>query len=84
MIYISGQFGMTLMNSGITQITAYVGIFNTVLLAIFIYATATATGGHLNPMITLTTILCGLTPVSRGEHCRSFGRAHRLTNKVWS
>lgn len=44
---------------------AYVGIFNTFLLASFIYATATATGGHSNPMITLTTILCGLTPVFR-------------------
>ncbi|KAK3897224.1 aquaporin-like protein [Staphylotrichum tortipilum] len=65
-IYISGQFGMTLMNSGITQFAAYVGIFNSVFLALFIYATATATGGHLNPMITFTTVLCGLTPVPRG------------------
>ncbi|KAK3328300.1 aquaporin-like protein [Cercophora scortea] len=65
-IYIGGQFGMTLMESGTTQITAYVGIFNTFLLATFIYATATATGGHLNPMITFATVLCGLTPVSRG------------------
>ena len=66
-IYVSGQFGMTLMSSGITQSTAYVGIFNAANLALFIYATATATGGHLNPMITFTTVLCGLTPVPRGE-----------------
>ncbi|KAH6626783.1 aquaporin-like protein [Chaetomium sp. MPI-SDFR-AT-0129] len=65
-IYLSGQFGMTLMNSGVTQVIAYVGVYNTVFLSLFIYATATATGGHLNPMITFTTILCGLTPVSRG------------------
>ncbi|KAK4100128.1 aquaporin-like protein [Parathielavia hyrcaniae] len=65
-IYLGGQYGMTLMNSGVTQVIAYVGIFNSVFLALFIYATATATGGHLNPMITLTTVLCGLTPVPRG------------------
>ncbi|KAK3325354.1 aquaporin-like protein [Apodospora peruviana] len=66
MIYVSGQFGVTLMNSGTTQIVGYVGIFNAILLSSFIYATATATGGHLNPMITFMTILCGLTPLSRG------------------
>jgi apolipoprotein N-acyltransferase len=65
-IYLSGQFGITLMNSGVTQFAAYVGIFNAVFLTIFIYATAAATGGHMNPMITFTTVLCGLTPVSRG------------------
>ncbi len=58
---------MTLLNMGITQFAAYVGIFNSVFLALFIYATATATGGHLNPMITFTTVLCGLTPVPRGR-----------------
>jgi glycerol uptake facilitator-like aquaporin len=55
------------MNSGVTQFAAYVGIFNAVFLTIFIYATATATGGHVNPMITFTTVLCGLTPVPRGK-----------------
>lgn len=64
--YLSGQFGMTLMNSGVTPIAAYVGVFNAVLLALLIYATATATGGHLNPSITFTTVLCGITPVPRG------------------
>lgn len=58
---------MTLMNSGVTQLAAYVGIYNAVFLSLFIYATATATGGHLNPMITFTTVLCGLTPVPRGK-----------------
>ncbi|KAM7201881.1 aquaporin-like protein [Rhypophila sp. PSN 637] len=66
MVYISAQFGVTLMNHGITQVVAYVGIFSAILLSTFIYATASATGGHMNPMITFTTILCGLTPVSRG------------------
>ncbi|KAK4127974.1 aquaporin-like protein [Parathielavia appendiculata] len=64
-IYLGGQYGMTLMNSGVTQVAAYVGIFNAVFLALFVYATAAATGGHLSPMITYTTVLCGLTPVSK-------------------
>ncbi|KAK3366087.1 hypothetical protein B0T24DRAFT_683137 [Lasiosphaeria ovina] len=66
MIYISGQFGLTLLSYKTNQVAGYVGIFNTLLLATFIYAVAPATGGHLNPMITFTTILCGLTPLSRG------------------
>ncbi|KAK0636261.1 aquaporin-like protein [Bombardia bombarda] len=48
-----------------SAILAYVGIFNAVLLSCFIYATATASGGHLNPTITFTTMPCGLTPLSR-------------------
>jgi glycerol uptake facilitator-like aquaporin len=64
---------MTLMNFGVTQsLAAYVGIFNAIFLSLFIYATATATGGHLNPMITFTTVLCGLTPVSRGRKYRPY------------
>ncbi|KAH6841030.1 aquaporin-like protein [Chaetomium sp. MPI-CAGE-AT-0009] len=65
-IYISGQFSMTLMNAGVTQPVAYVGIYNAVFLTLFVYATATATGGHINPMITFATMLCGLTPIPRG------------------
>ncbi|KAK0727433.1 hypothetical protein B0T26DRAFT_639170 [Lasiosphaeria miniovina] len=66
MIYISGQFGLTLLSYKTNHVAGYVGIFNTLLLATFIYAVSPATGGHLNPMITFTTILCGLTPLSRG------------------
>jgi hypothetical protein len=78
---------MTLMNSGVTQFAAYVGIFNAVFLSLFIYATATATGGHLNPMITFTTMLCGLTPVPRGKNRRLHlwrpVELQRLTEKGW-
>jgi glycerol uptake facilitator-like aquaporin len=64
-VYLSGQFGVTLMNYRITQLAGYVGIHTTLLLAVFIYATAPATGGHLNPMVTFTSMLCGLCPVPR-------------------
>jgi glycerol uptake facilitator-like aquaporin len=63
--YLSGQMGLTLMNYQITQLAAYVGIYTSLLLAIFIYATALASGGHMNPLITFTAMLCGLCPVPR-------------------
>lgn len=65
-VYISGQFAVTIMNYHNAQIAAYVGIYNTLLLAVFIYAFAPASGGHMNPLITWATMLCGLCPVSRG------------------
>lgn len=49
-----------------SQVAAYVGVTNIFLLSIFIYATAPATGGHLNPFITFCTITTGLTGFSRG------------------
>ena len=65
-VYISGQFAVTIMNYHNAQIAAYVGIYNTLLLAVFIYAFAPASGGHMNPLITWATMLCGLCPASRG------------------
>jgi hypothetical protein len=65
--FTSGQIDATIMSYGTNQIGAYVGISNIVLLSLFIYATAAPTGGHINPMITWTTIWCGLCPLARGE-----------------
>ncbi len=65
--YISGQFGISITQAEIKFVMAYVGFFNTVLLAIFIYATIPGSGGHLNPLITFTTFLCGLCPAPRGK-----------------
>ena len=48
------------------SVPAYVGISNTVLLSIFIMATAPGSGGHINPLITFATMITGLTPFSRG------------------
>lgn len=66
LLYISGQYSITIMDLGAQlAVPAFVGVFNTVLLAIFIYATAPSSGGHMNPMITFATFLCGLCPAPR-------------------
>ncbi|KAK0392737.1 hypothetical protein NLU13_2232 [Sarocladium strictum] len=66
LVYVSGMTTGTLLSYGTKQIGAYIGIANIFLLATFIYATAPASGGHLNPMITFSVVLSGMCPVSRG------------------
>ncbi|KAB5576007.1 aquaporin-like protein [Coniochaeta sp. 2T2.1] len=64
--YLSGQFGISLMNFQISAaLPAYVGIYTSLLLATSIYATAPASGGHLNPLITFASMICGLCPAPR-------------------
>ncbi|KAK5658434.1 hypothetical protein OQA88_1823 [Cercophora sp. LCS_1] len=65
MIVVSGQIGATLLGYRTPQLGAYIGISNIFLLSIFIYATMPASGGHLNPFITLSAMLVGICPVSR-------------------
>ncbi len=64
--YISGQFGLSIIQGQVKFPMGYIGFFNTVLLSIFIYASIPASGGHLNPLITFSTFLCGLCPAPRG------------------
>ncbi len=66
LVYTSGQFGISLLSSNVKFVMGYVGIFNSVFLAVFIYAAIPGSGGHLNPLITFSTFLCGLCPASRG------------------
>ncbi|KAK7920158.1 hypothetical protein PG985_008180 [Apiospora marii] len=68
--YLSAQFGGTLANSFSASASslgtgAVIGIWTAVMLSTLILATAPATGGHINPLITWTTMLCGLCPVPR-------------------
>ncbi|KAK3353953.1 aquaporin-like protein [Lasiosphaeria hispida] len=65
-ILVGGQIGATITSYGTPQVGAYIAISNIFLLSIFIYATAPASGGHLNPMITFSTMLTGLCPWPRG------------------
>ncbi|KAK6856752.1 MIP transporter [Apiospora arundinis] len=44
----------------------YVALWSAALLAVLVAATAPGSGGHLNPMVTFSTVLCGLCPLSRG------------------
>ncbi|KAH8673826.1 aquaporin-like protein [Xylariales sp. PMI_506] len=64
--YLSGQGAVSIMNYGTPQVGGYIAVFISVLLAAHIFATAPASGGHVNPLITYCTILCGLCPVARG------------------
>ncbi|KAK6839800.1 MIP transporter [Apiospora arundinis] len=45
----------------------YVALWSAALLAVLVAATAPGSGGHLNPMVTFSTVLCGLCPLSRGR-----------------
>jgi len=76
LIFVSGQIGTTLMSYGTNQIGIYIIVVNTLLLSVFIYATAPASGGHVNPMITFTTMLAGLCPLPRGN---TLFRSHPFT-----
>lgn len=67
LVFTSGQIGATLMNYEIEQLGAYIGISNVILLSTFIYATAPASGGHLNPLITFSAMLAGICPFARGK-----------------
>ncbi len=69
--YLCGQFGITIMSLGTKEILAYVGVFNSALLAIFIWATAPVSGGFINPLITWTAMLCGQLPAAKGACVRS-------------
>ncbi|KAF5134216.1 putative aquaporin PIP-type 7a [Metarhizium anisopliae] len=65
--YVSLLAVSTLVSYNTPRIGGYIGIFNTVLLTIFIYATSPASGGHINPMITFSAILAGICPLPRGS-----------------
>ena len=64
--YLSGLIDTTITNFGTTQAAAYAGISNIFLLTLFIMAFAPGSGGHINPLITFSTIITGLTDFSRG------------------
>lgn len=64
--YLSALIGITLANLHTSQLPAYVGVTNIFLLSLFIYASAPASGGHVNPAITFATLTTGLIEFPRG------------------
>lgn len=70
MVLIGGELSATVVGYETAQIGAYIGISTALLLTTFIYATAPASGGHLNPLVSLATMCTGLCPVPRGEFYR--------------
>lgn len=63
--YISAMAHTTIGNMNTQQAAGYVGISNIFIIMLFIYALAPSSGGHINPMITFTTMLAGLTSFPR-------------------
>ncbi|WOO81147.1 putative aquaporin TIP4-1 [Vanrija pseudolonga] len=66
LVFVAGQIAGTLSAYQTKFIGVYIGVSNIFLISLFIFATAPASGGHINPVITFSTILCGICPVSRG------------------
>lgn len=64
--YLSALIDITIGNLGTTQVAPYVGITNVFLISLMIYALSPPSGGHLNPIISFTTMTAGLTGFSRG------------------
>ena len=63
--YLSGLIDTTITNSQTKSFAAVAGISNIFLLTLFIMAVAPGSGGHINPLITFSTMLCGLTSFAR-------------------
>jgi glycerol uptake facilitator-like aquaporin len=64
--YLSALIHITIGSMNTPQVAGYVGISNIVLLSLFIYAISPSSGGHINPIITFSTITASLTGFSRG------------------
>ena len=64
--YISGLIDTTIGNFGTAQSAAYAAVSSIFLLSLFILAIAPGSGGHINPLITFSTMITGLTGFSRG------------------
>ena len=66
MVYLSAMIHTTIDSFNTLQVAPYVGITNILLISLFIWAMAPSTGGHVNPLITFSTMITGLTGFSRG------------------
>jgi glycerol uptake facilitator-like aquaporin len=66
MAYLSAMIHTTIGSFDTLQVAPYVGITNIFLISLFIWGMAPATGGHINPAITFSTMTTGLTGFSRG------------------
>jgi len=60
---------------GFEPVSKAVGLIHVAITSLFIIATAPASGGHVNPLITLATVTCGLTSFTRGILYVSFQSA---------
>ncbi|KAH8596180.1 aquaporin-like protein [Bisporella sp. PMI_857] len=63
--YIAAMISVAVLNFESAHLPAFAGVISSVMISLFIYGTAPASGGHLNPMITFTTLLTGLIEFPR-------------------
>lgn len=61
----AGTSGLTTVNASPLAISAYAALVNFVSLSLFVFAAAPASGGHLNPSITMATFFAGLSTLPR-------------------
>ena len=57
--------GLTTVSQSPFAVTLYAALINTIGLTLFIFAAAPASGGHLNPSITMATFFAGLSTLPR-------------------
>ena len=63
--YLSALLGVTFSSFNPIYIPNWVGVTNVIVIALFIFACSPTSGGHLNPLISFSTMLTGLTPIPR-------------------
>lgn len=61
----AGASGLTSLHASPMAISLYASLLNFVSLSLFIFAAAPASGGHLNPSITMATFFAGLSTLPR-------------------
>eukprot|EP00993_Chasmostoma_nieuportense_P001794 NODE_2642_length_1129_cov_254.839321_g2520_i0.p1 GENE.NODE_2642_length_1129_cov_254.839321_g2520_i0~~NODE_2642_length_1129_cov_254.839321_g2520_i0.p1 ORF type:complete len:351 (+),score=85.57 NODE_2642_length_1129_cov_254.839321_g2520_i0:55-1053(+) len=66
LFFIAYMTPVALVPAGWARPALSVGFFGGLVVLLYIYAFAAGTGGHLNPMITLSTMVAGLTSFPRG------------------
>lgn len=67
LVFASGaaSSGLATSNASTLAISAYAALTNAVSLSLFVFAAAPASGGHLNPSITMATFFAGLSTLPR-------------------
>ena len=61
----AGASGLTTLDLPSMAITLYAALLNVIGLTLFIFSAAPASGGHLNPSITMATFFAGLSTLPR-------------------
>jgi aquaporin-4 len=61
LIFVSSAGAITCLQAGFTSTTAAIALVQFICLSFFILASAPASGGHLNPAISLATMLTGFS-----------------------